>query len=271
MMYNRLWRSSIVLFVLCCYAFIPLFAQDTTAVRNPIVPAQHVFWGGSPLRSIKDWSVGYHWRFRPSYALELRFSSFHHGDAAEQGLFNGDLNNNYFSIYWSKKRSYAPYEVEQSLLLEFGEKLGKVPEVAPISTNQFLLGWKFLLHKPHSRFYASLMPSFALSQHRFFRVRQFVIVEEKVTDRKVVPGPGFDLIETTVRTDYTDRRLMSEHQSWHVGMAYDIGLGYQITRNILVEGRVGGVFVPESPYEAPIPAPVKPLQAMYWLRVGVGF
>ncbi len=271
-MFNGLlFRSSIVLVVLCCCALHRAAAQDTTAApRKPLQPPKHVFWAGSPLRSAKNWSVGYHWRFRPAYALELRASIFQHNDPSELELFNGVLNNKYFTIAYSEKRNYPPYKVEKFSLLEFGYPLRKIQEIVPVSTNQFLLGWKFLLQKPNSRFFASLMPSFAVTQHYFFKVQQSVVYYEEVK-RELAPGPGYEILKTTTKTNFTDQRMMTQHWTWHVGMAYDIGLGYQIHRNVLVEGRFGGVFVPEGPYEAPLPVPVKPLQMAYWLRVGVGF
>ncbi len=271
MLNGLLSRSSIVLVVLCCCVFHSAIAQDTTGLPRKVIKIpNHVFWAGSPMRSIKDWSVGYHWRFRPAYALELRASIFRHTNPSELELFNGVLNNKYFTISYTESRNYPPYKVEKSTLVEFGYPLRKIQEIVPVSTNQFLLGWKFLLQKPNSRFFASLMPSVAVAQHYFFRVQQSADYIE-VIKRELAPGPGYEIIKTTTQTNYTDRRLMTENWMWHVGMAYDIGLGYQIHRNVLIEGRFGGVFVPEGPYEAPLPVPVKPLQMAYWLRVGVGF
>ena len=245
---------------------IDSIAKDTTH-RLPV----HFFKVGSPLVNVQSWVVAWERRLSDKNSLTFSAQYIQHNRPDALGLFNGNLNLFYTEDVYINRQGYYPYEILDKVVEYVGTApLPPINEFIPVSSLTFDAGWR-LTARTKSRFFWLFEPGITATYHRFIQTCQYV-EQLSLNETRVITGESPLFTEQImVSTDFKQVQEMRYRHQWVPGVSYQIGLGYQLSNNIFMELRGGGIFVPETPYESPHPAPVKPLQRRFMLLVGMGF
>jgi hypothetical protein len=234
--------------------------------------ARHALKVGISQQIQHNWALAYEFRFNAHTSLELAFEEQTHHWASEYGLFNGELLVNYAIQQKERFSGVYPYNRlgnPEVTYLGNGRPLAPLDERIPLLSRQSRLGYRFSFATGGRQWRYFLQPGLALTQHRFFNVRQQLDITGQVTEEILTSEAEVPIRQVTYQTGFQQRQTMLQEERWLVGAYYSMGLGYRLGRRLLIEAQVTGLFNPEPPYEAPQPVLVRNLQVRGYLHVGV--
>lgn len=243
---------------------------DTLAAKTKRLPV-HFFKVGSPLVNFQSWAAGYELRLSSRNSLTLSAQYIRHTDPASLGMFNGDINVHFVKDENIIAQGYYPYEVlNKEVLYSGNQPLPPVAEFTPVQSFTFDGGWRFV-HRGRKGLFWIFEPGICVTHHQFIQSTQTIAEIYKIESSGIAGEYPYTLKKTNVTTKSVQTQKMRYQERWLPGATYQLGAGCHLTRNLIVELRGGGIFVPNVPYESPQPAPVKPLQFRFAVMVGYGF
>ena len=264
---------------LCCCLLLAGSLQAQLVFTGDTIPVSpvkqwrtmhHMFKFGYPFAGKRSMAASYELRLSKQSSLTFGAQSITHNTPEELGLFNGDIN-----LFYTEEAQVTWHQtygiITASNTIASGDSLLPViSDNTPFQSYTFDLGWRFT-HRYGRRLFWTFEPEVTCTWHKFSSNHQFTRTLDKQVVKKTYGEYPLLFEEITTISKYQQVQEMRFHERWLPGVSYQIGIGFRITPLLFLELRSGGTFMPEVPYEAPQPVPVKPIQFRSAVMLGIGF